>query len=169
MKRGISLLLAVLLAVLCACWSGEEERLEAANTFLTAMLTVPNETYNAAVDAFDEDAMRAAVEELEGGLTAEGMTDAMLRGDHSMRLMMLGAMRQIAVRPTAITLDQNQGDPNLYVYDAAVLVSVNGGAEVESTVSGRIQFNDEGLIRYLDMDGPLFDLLLDAEQREWNA
>ena len=86
-----------------------------------------------------------------------------------MRLMMLGAMRQIAVRPTAITLDQNQGDPNLYVYDAAVLVSVNGGAEVESTVSGRIQFNDEGVIRYLDMDGPLFDLLLDAEQREGSA
>ena len=110
-----------------------------------------------------------AVEKLEGGLTAEGMTDAMLSGDSSMRLMMLGAMRQITVRPTAITLDQNQGDPNLYVYDAAVLVSVNGGAEVESTVSGRIQFNDEGLIRSLDMDGPLFDLLLDAEQREWNA
>lgn len=169
MKRGICLLLCVLLLSLCACKSGETERLEAANTFLTVMLTVPNEAYNAAIDAFEETAIRAAVEDLAGGLTVESMIEPMLKGDGSMRLMMLGALREITVRPAAITLDQSGNDETLYYYDAAVLVSVNGGPETESTVFGQIQFSEEGLIRHLDMDGPLFDLLADAEQRETSA
>lgn len=48
MKRGLCAGLAALLILLCACGSGEEDRLERANGMITAVLTLPCPAYNEA-------------------------------------------------------------------------------------------------------------------------
>lgn len=53
MKRALCAGLAALLILLCACGSGEEDRLERANGMITAVLTLPCPAYNKAWDALN--------------------------------------------------------------------------------------------------------------------
>ena len=178
MKRGLCAGLAALLILLCACGSGEEDRLERANGMITAVLTLPCPAYNEAWDALNtalaqdpglspeelssmtaqlEEDLRAAVTGLVGAYVEPEYLENILKGDPPAHLLNLAQRdRSFTLRPLRVTLDQSQGDKQTYVFDASVGLAVEGRPAEELLLAGQLQFSDEGLIRWLEVySGPL--------------
>ncbi len=170
MKRIVSVLLALLLMVISVSCEKKSTQIDLGQKFLQKALTLPIPELKELEDQAVKNGAPYTDEEFFGAVTqcfSEFVEEEQCKAANSrlhasvVNLHHEALMRKKALTPKSITLSPLQGE-NQYSLEAVLTLEKEGEEPREITFSGSLQFNEKGLIDYVEFQGDGFQEFLKA-------
>ena len=162
-KRAVILIICA--AVLCAVllilfvlWPFADNSPQQLEQYITRVLTVPDAGVQDALSLEDvnqearDTAFRQAMEALAGDEATESMVESLVRLSGISALHFVAVQKGFTITPVETTVTLNSATSMIYDFVTIATVVCDNTESFSVTLTGRIQLNEDGKIRYMDAD-----------------
>lgn len=154
--------LALLMTIVTVGCKNQDDRIEVCTNLVMTVIEAPNEGVKTALANEDSAEAQEQIITATTGLVGDVILESVITDQSSsfnssvMALQYQAVFQGITINPTEVSVTQDSKQKNNYNYEAKATLSGDDIGEKSITLKGRIQFNKDGKVDFMTVDGKDF-------------